>query len=247
MLNASAMSPVSRRSRSSTPVQPARDAKSARAALPPAGRRLARVCLTVAAAAASLVATTAPAQSPRTLGEMATEWARGNWASPVYCRIDGETVRGIRRVLIEPAKNPIPGRIELEVRFIDMQVENAERCFDLVGTEVPNLVGKMQLRFIGTSHPETVERDFERALRRDRGFEFDVVRGRLRVEIVGPGENRDRVQDVARSTAWIRRPAPASDADRALAEFRSPRKLELELIVEDGPTYRLPLFLTERR
>jgi len=189
----------------------------------------------------------AAAQAPPSLGEAVTEWARGNWASPVYCRIGGETVRGIRRVLIEPARDPMPGRTELEVRFIDMQVADAERCFDLVGTEVPNLVGKVQLRFNGTSHPETVQRDFERALRRDRGFAFDVVRGRLRVEIVGPGDNRGRVDDLARTGAWLRVPARGSDGERALSEFASPRKLELEFSVENGATYRLPLFLTEQR
>ncbi len=206
--------------------------------------RAAVLALLAVVAAAPLAA---HAQSPPSLGEAVTAWSRGNWASPVFCRIGGETVRGIRRVLIEPARNPIPGRTELELRFIDMQVADAERCFDVVGTEVPNLVGKLQLRFNGTSHPETVQRDFERALRRDRGFAFEVVRGRLRVEIVGPGENPGGVSDFAGTEAWLRLPARSSDAERALAEFRSPRKLELEIATKGGATYRLPLFLTEHR
>ncbi len=206
--------------------------------------------LAFAIAAAALVGPPAPpahAQSSPSLGEAVTEWSRGNWASPVYCRIGGETVRGIRRVLIEPARNPMPGRTELEIRFIDMQVADADRCFDLVGTEVPNLIGKLQVRFNGTSHPETVARDIERALRRDRGFAFEVTRGALRVEIVAKGEHEGRVADLVGSEAWLRRPARASDAERALAEFRSPRKLELEISAGEGVTYRLPLFLTEQR
>jgi len=176
-----------------------------------------------------------------------TEWSRGNWASPVFCRIGGETVRGIRRVLIEPARNALPGRTELDVRFVDMQVDDAERCFDVIGTEIPNLTGRIQLRFNGTSHSETVRRDFERALRRDRGFEFDVVHGRLGVHVVAPGEPVRRVQDMKGTQAWIRTPGPSSDATRALAEFASRRKLELEITEPDGTSYRLPLFLTEQR
>lgn len=196
---------------------------------------------------ASAWAPAASAQAGPSLGDAVTAWARGNWASPVFCRIGGETVRGIRRVLVEPARNPVPGRTELELRFVDMQVSDAERCFDLVGTEVPNLVGKLQLRFNGTSHPETVVRDFERALRRDRGFAFGVVRGHLRVEPVGPGEDAGRVEDFARGSAWLRVPAPSSDAERALADFRSPRKLELEISAPEGETIRLPLFLADDR
>ncbi len=197
--------------------------------------------------AAALSASPARAQGAPSLGDAITAWARGNWASPVFCRIGDETVRGIRRVLIEPAKNPLPGRTEIEIRFIDMQVADAERCFDVVGTEVPNLIGKLQTRYNGTSHPETAQRDFERALKRERGFEFEVVRGRLRVEIVGPGEPPARVEDFAGATAWLRQPARSSDAERALAEFRSPRKLELEITTREGTVVRLPLFLTEQR
>jgi len=209
--------------------------------------RVARSALAALAAVLLASPPDAAGQSAPSLGDTVTIWARGNWASPVYCRIDGETVRGIRRVLIDPARNPLPGRTELELRFVDMQVDEAERCFDLVGSELPNLVGKLQLRFNGTSHPETVERDFQRALRRDRGFAFEVVRGRLRVEPVEPGEDGGRVEDFAGREAWLRRPAPASDSERALADFRSPRKLELELQTPGGETLRLPLFMTDTR
>lgn len=184
---------------------------------------------------------------PATLGQAITEWVRGNWASPVYCRIDGDTVRGIRRVLVSPARDALPGRTELELQFIDMQVDDADRCFDVIGNEIPNLTGRIQLRFNGTSHSETVRRDFERALKRDRGFAFDVVEGHVKAQIVSSEDGREEVVDLKGAPVWIRIAAPGTDAARALAEFASPRKLELEITPSDGPTWRLPLFLTERR
>jgi len=128
-----------------------------------------------------------------------------------------------------------------------MQVDDADRCFDVVGNEVPNITGRLQLRFNGTSHPETVMKDFSRALRRDRGFAFEVVKGRLRLQHVTPGEKREQVVSMQDTEAWIRRPAPGSDGARSLSEFASPRKLEIEISLPEGPTYRLPLFLTESR
>jgi hypothetical protein len=194
-----------------------------------------------------VAASVASAQAPPTLGEAITEWARGNWASPVFCKIGGQTVRGIRRVLIDPPQRPFPGRTELDVQFVDMDVDDAERCFDLVGTEIPNLTGKLKLRFNGTSHPETVRQDFERALKRDRGFVFSVRHGRVERQIVKPGENESSIISLKDTEAWIRRPAPGSDAAHALAEFESRRKLEIEISVPEGPSYVLPLFLMEPR
>lgn len=218
----------------------------AQAALRPPARRRARCALRVWLVC--IIPGLALAQAPpATLGEAVTEWVRGNWASPVYCRIGGETIQGIRRVLVSPAKRPLPGRTELELQFVDMQVDDAERCFDVIGNEIPNLMGRIQLRFNGTSHAETVRRDFERAIKRDRGFPFEVVEGRLNVQIVSPDGKAERVLDLKGTPAWIRVAAPGSDAARAMAEFASPRKLELEITRPDGSTWRLPLFLAERR
>ena len=200
-------------------------------------------------AALTLLATAAHAQAPGppTLGDVVTSWARGAWAAPVFCRIDGETVRGIRRVLIGPERNALPGRTQLEIQFVDMDVANAERCFDMIGTEVPNLTGKVKLRFNGTSHAETVQRDFQRALKKDRGFAFDVPDGRLLVEEVSlepPPPQRIRLRG---GKAWLREPRKSSDSGRSLAEFENRRKLELTLETPDGVTWVLPLVLLEMR
>jgi len=189
----------------------------------------------------------ASAAPPTTLGEAVAAWARGTWASPVYCRIGGETVRGIRRVLIEPSKDVAPGQTVLGVQFVDMQVDDAERCFDLVGHDLPNLVGKLQLRFNGTSHGEMIQRDFERAIKKDRGFEFVVLGGGLRVEPVGPAKGEPAKVSFKGGEAWLRQPARASDSERALADFDSPRKLELDVRTQDGTRQTLPLFLLDVR
>lgn len=195
-----------------------------------------------------LLVPAAHAAPPTTLGEAVASWARGTWASPVYCRIGGETVRGIRRVLIQPSKDAAPGQTVLRMQFVDMQVGDAERCFDLVGNDLPNLVGKLQLRFNGTSHSEMIQRDFERAIKKDRGFGFAVLGGGLRVEPVGPGAGRGPAQVSFRGgEAWLREPARASDSERALADFDSPRKLELDVRAQDGTHQILPLFLLDVR
>ena len=198
-------------------------------------------------AALWLWAPASKAQAPAGLGDAVTSWARGTWASPVFCRIDGETVRGIRRVLIEPARHVAPGQTVLSVQFVDMQVDDAERCFDLVGHDLPNLIGKLQLRFNGTSHPETFQRDFERAIKRDRGFELDITKGVLQVKPVGPEAGAPVQASFRGGEAWLREPARASDSERALADFDSPRKLEIDIRGPDGQSQVLPLFLLDLR
>jgi len=206
-----------------------------------------RALLLVAAALSPLLAPAVQAAPPATLGDAVASWARGTWASPVYCRIDGETVRGIRRVLIQPSKDVAPGQTVVTVQFVDMQVDDAERCFDLVGNDLPNLIGKLQLRFNGTSHSEMIQRDFERAIKKDRGFAFTIVGGGLRVTPVGPSAGETTQASFRGGEAWLREPARASDPERALADFDSPRKLELEVVAPDGMRQVLPLFLLEVR
>jgi hypothetical protein len=194
-----------------------------------------------------LVGTAAVAQGPPTLGDMVVNWGRGQWASPVYCKIDGKTVRGIRRVILRPAQNPGHGRPALDVQFVDMKVEDATRCFDLLGDDVLNVIGRVQLRFNGTSHPETVTRDFKRALQRDRGFEFDTPVGVLQVTQVGETPSNTQQMNYRGGTASLRTIARASDHERSLADFESPRKLVLTLTPKGGVSLEVPLFLTELR
>ena len=183
---------------------------------------------------------------PNDLNALAIEWARGHYASPLFCEIDAKPVRGLRRVLIVPGP-PNRSSPSAWIRFVDMKIERATRCFDATGAAIPNVIGKIEVQLPGRSHPETARRDLKLALRRERGFAFNVLAGALRVQEVGAGEAGAQVVDFRGGSAKLHRIAPASDEARELAEFHSPRTVLLELRAHDGTTLRFPLFMLEVR
>ena len=68
----------------------------------------------------------ATAQGSADLRGLAVNWVRGRYASPLLCEIDGEPVRGLRRVLAMPSRaNPtLPtGRLV----FVEMDAPDARR------------------------------------------------------------------------------------------------------------------------
>ena len=190
---------------------------------------------------AVLHATTAGAQSSPDLNMMAIQWASGEFAAPVICEIGGEAVRGIRRLTIEPHQDR-DRKIVALLRFIDMEVEGAGRCFDTLGRAMPNLIGKLYLRVPGRSRPDTARRDFRHALERDKAFTFEVVRGALKVRDVTLPPSEPRVEDWRGAEVRISIVTPASFADRELAPFRSPRKALMELKRREGLALELPIF-----
>jgi hypothetical protein len=178
------------------------------------------------------------------LGTLALTWARGDYATPLVCEIDGQPVRGLRRVLIAPVPKR-PGHPAAEVTFVDLEPGEAKRCFNDFGQPEPNLVGSLEIRFLGSYHPESARRDFKEALRRKRGFEFSITSGRLRLQEVQQPPAPTEIVDFARGRVELRLLAPGSDAARLLADFQSPRKLLLELQTRDGKQLSFPLVLRE--
>ncbi len=195
---------------------------------------------------AILLPATATGQSPPDLNALVIEWARGHYASPVLCEVAGNTIRGIRRILVTPETSARRERVTA-VRFIDMQVDDASRCFNTVGQSIPNVVGVVRMRLPGRPHPETAARDFKLAIRRDRGFEFEIVDGALRLDVVGTTPASTRTVDFRGGRAWLRVVFPATDAARELAEFRSPRKVLLELQAKDTTRLSFPIFIAAPR
>ncbi len=187
------------------------------------------------------VSASARAQSGPDLNMLAVQWVSGEFASPVMCEIEGETVRGIRRLTIEPHRDR-DRRIVGLLRFIDMEADGAKRCFDTLGRPMPNLVGKLYMRIPGRSRPDTARRDFRHALERDKAFSFEVVRGALKVQPIALPPGEAKVQDLRRATVRVSLIAPASFADRELAPFRSPRKALLELNGRGELSLELPIF-----
>jgi hypothetical protein len=211
----------------------------------PANAALGLAWRAVALASPLLLACAAAAQ-PRVLdlNVLALDWARGRYLSPVICETDGELVRGGRRLLITPG--PRHARPPTDrILFSDLEVPDATRCFDELGVEQPNVLGQLEFRHLARARPDTAQRDFKAALRRDRGFEFAIARGTLRIQPVGSDEPRD--VDFGGGEARLHAIAPGSDDARLLGDLIGLRKLVLELESPDGTLLRLPLLMTELR
>ena len=184
----------------------------------------------------------ARAQSEPDLNALVVDWASGRFAAPVMCELGGELVRGVRRVILRP-RHTIGRPVRLAVHFIDMRPEDATRCVNAMGQPQPNILGKLLLQLPGTSHPETAARDFKRTLKRDKGFDLDITEGVLKLQDVAMPPPEPRLVDFRGGKASIRLVFPATDADRELAPFPSPRKSVLAVESKDGERIELPIFL----
>ena len=176
------------------------------------------------------------------LNQLALQWARGSYASPVHCEFSGVARRGIRRVAVTPGleqRIPAVGRI----LFADLEASEASRCFTELEPSVPNVTGSLEIRLPGASRRDTARRDLSATLRREGGFEFDIVSGRLAFQQVGPQPPPAQRIDFSGGKARLHRVRRGSDDARLLSEFPGPRKLTLELSATGGESLRLLLFL----
>ena len=182
------------------------------------------------------------AQTGPSLDDLVAQWSVGSFRSPLMCELDGELVRGVRRVIIR-SRAMLGNAPETSIEFVDIQAGEATRCLDATGARVPNLIGKLELkRPGGHRHPETAKRDFKRALRQEKGFTYQIRTGVLAVQAVESPPVEPQLRDLQGGTLTLSRVYPATDAARALAEFRSGRKLLLTLEFSDDEKIILPLF-----
>lgn len=196
-------------------------------------------------AVASLVPGIAGAEAGD-LRKLAIDWARGRYSSPLVCEIDGELVRGLRRLLVTPAprESVIPmGRLI----FVEMETDRASRCFTDLGDKVVNLKGALKIRLPGPPRPDSARRELKGLLKRERAVTFDVVSGVLLETPIGKADAEPRSIDFAGGTARFERVREGSDTERLLTDYPSPRKLRLEVRAVDGTTIALPLFLADFR
>ncbi len=194
----------------------------------------------------------ATARAQQDLNGLVVQWAKGSYASPVICTMkrtettESKSLRGIRRVELD--RKLRHGRdLVATLEFVDMEVDDATRCFDATAHAISNLVGKLELRVPGASHPETARSDFRSLLKRKKGFEFEVIAGKLRAQEVTDPPSTFRPVNVSRATVSLTAISPGMDAARELAEFSSPRKTMLELKLRGGEVWRIPLFQTFSR
>ncbi|MAJ58866.1 MAG: hypothetical protein CBC48_02220 [bacterium TMED88] len=187
---------------------------------------------------------TALAQAPPDLNALVVNWAMGQYASPIFCEINGQLIRGVRRVLLKPHQTF--GRpVNLEVHFIDLQPDEATRCVNSIGKSQPNILGKIRMQIPGNPHPETAKRDFKRRLKRDKSFDLEIVDGRLKLQEVAIPTPSAKVENFRGGQATLGPAMPATDAARELALFKSQRKMVLTLKSPGGTLIELPLFLRE--
>lgn len=180
------------------------------------------------------------------LRKLAVDWARGRYNSPLVCEIDGELVRGLRRLLVTPAPRQSVAPMGRLI-FVEMKTDRASRCFTDLGAKVVNLKGTLKIRLPGPPRPDSARRELKGILKRERAVTFDVVSGVLQETPVGKADAEPRSIDFAGGTARFERVHEGSDTERLLADYQSPRKLRLEVRSTDGTIIDLPIFLADFR
>jgi hypothetical protein len=170
---------------------------------------------------------------------MALVWARGRYVSPMVCQVNGEPVRALRHVQIQPTPPSVPEK-GMRVLFPDPEAAGATRCFSELGPDEPKIAGAVVLGRSGRSRPDTAQRDFQSALERDQGFDYGVRSGTLRLSGWTDGATVREV-DFTKGTARLRRVRPGSDEARVLADLAGDRALSLELEAGDGTKLFFPL------
>jgi hypothetical protein len=197
--------------------------------------RLAGACLLALAIGPPCAAQTAAPD----LGRLVLEWARGDFRSPLVCEIDGAPRLGLRRVTIAPGP-PTLERPAAHLRFFDLEVPDGTRCGTETEKEVPNAIGTLALAHRGRSRPDTAAHDFAATLRREGGFEFEIVSGRLDLQPAHDPAASRRV-DFRGGRAYLAEVKRGTDAWRRLAEYPVLRKRTLRVEAPDGSSLALDL------
>lgn len=159
------------------------------------------------------------------LNELALQFTRGAWASPLVCEHEGKAQRGLRRLMVTKASaNVLPPSNKLV--FYPMQVPPEIRCYADTGEAQPDVSGSLIFHREGFSRPDLASREFQEVLERDGGFSFEIRAGTLRV-----AERKVDFRDGKACFALVR---PGSDAARRLGDLEGRRKLTLTLEASDG-------------
>lgn len=190
---------------------------------------------------AALVVLGAAASADPDLRELALQWSQGEFGSPLICEVGGVAKRGLRRVVVEPAKGQRPPANRL--RFFDVDLPPDSRCHDDMGAEQLNAVGAVMFTLDGHSRPDIATRDFGEAIERNHGFDFQIRSGVLQIGEPGAALDALRRVDFRGGTVEVRNVVRGSDADRRLGDFRGGRRLLLALRARDGTRLDLDLVM----
>lgn len=202
----------------------------------------------MAIALSGLAADPSGAQAPgaMSLNDFVLAWMQGNYATPLYCKIDGESQRGLRRILIGAgSKKSLPR--DGVVRFVDLEAESATRCFTEIGGSSPNITGELVVRHPTIKIRDTAMRDFKSELRRMRGFELDIISGELLVSEIGTDSTPAESLEFRGGKMRVHVLRPGSDGMRLLQSLPSPRKVKLEFETRTGRIFSFPASLAKPR
>ncbi len=176
-------------------------------------------------------AQSAPGGGPD-INTLALDWSRGQYRAPMVCEFEAGPQRVVRRVLIAPAPREIP--LQDRIEFPDPEAPGVKRCFSELGSDEPFVAGGVAITLRERSRPDTASHDFEQALRREHGFEFEVLSGRLKLGKFGAPEEPPKEVDFSHGKAKLHLVEPGSDAAKLLSEFHNLPGFTLELISPDG-------------
>jgi hypothetical protein len=214
----------------------------------PIGARRVLVVSATLALVTLLAASGPPAVAQRalepTIADLALRWVEGDFGSPLICQIDGEPLRGLRRISIAPPPRPERPPV-MRITFVDLKTEDASRCFTELAGDVPNVLGWVHIRLPGRHGPDTAQRDFREAMRRKRGFEFDISAAKLGIQPVTQPPSAVSFHRFTGGKARMVAVRPGSDSARLLGGFPTPRKLLLELETREGTKLSFPLYVPE--
>ncbi len=116
-----------------------------------------------------------------TLTDVALEWSRGRYVTPMICKIEGEALRAQRRALIAPGEKKYSKTL-LQVRFYRMQLPAApSNCFSVLGVQEFDMEGGFVATVVGKSRADSLERDFKEMLERKGGIELVIEESQLRL------------------------------------------------------------------
>ncbi len=175
------------------------------------------------------------------VNDIALNWSLGSYVSPLFCEIDGEVIRGVRRLNVMPG-SPNALKPVNKIVFVKLDVDDATRCFTELAPRVPNYVGQVQIRVPGKSRPETAASEFRNLLKRKGGVEFEVPSGRLfSTEIGADATAEPRRYDLRGARARLQVVKRGTDAARVLADLPRERQLVLEIDLRDGEQLRFPM------
>lgn len=173
-------------------------------------------------------------------------WLRGGWRSPLLCTFEGQTLPGVRRVVIAPGPPQSERKVD-RITFSALAASEAERCRNPLGGDAPNLVGSVLVTYTPKRmRSDTPERDFRQLLAEGR-FDLAIVAGKLRVGPASQAPEALPEVDFAGGRAEVGEIPSGSDVARVLADFGPRRRLWLALEAPDGMRIELPLVLFEAR